>query len=363
MLQRWALPQAPGFIALRPNRSGQPGTVFPAPRLFGWHSAWRSGRVPALPYPSEERFSVFYTTATICVILSMQPTPALHLRNRFLLSSVWGPPHSSAIAPASGIASTSVLHQRVIPNPSGDLFSSNNLDWLHASISIDSDGRDALDCQLRLLDRSEAEIALITALAHEDEQVKLFMTLPGVDFPIAQAILAAFGDISRFDSPNKAAAISDSSPPPINPATSAITDASPSRAALTHAGCSRKPLSISTDILDLSAISSGKSRKRKTEMSPVSPAPGNSRSLPGICSPITSLTATLNPTPSIRSSLGYESLPPAPSGPSVFPKDLNAPKSTVPVSPRAAFQDSIESTSSTRSPRCRRRRSSKLRCR
>ena len=104
----------------------------------------------------------------------------------------------------------SILHQRLIPNPSGDLFSVNNLDWLRSSISIDTDGRDALDCQLRLLDHAEAEIVISTAklapLAYKDEQVKLLMTLPGVDFPIAQAILAAFGDISRFDSPSKAAA-------------------------------------------------------------------------------------------------------------------------------------------------------------
>ena len=43
-----------------------------------------------------------------------------------------------------------------------------------------ADGRDALDCQLRLLEHAEAEIALIiaklAALAHEDEQVKLLMT-------------------------------------------------------------------------------------------------------------------------------------------------------------------------------------------
>lgn len=104
----------------------------------------------------------------------------------------------------------SILHQRLIPNPSGDLFSVNNLSWLRSAISIDQDGRDALDCQLRLLDQIESEIALLTAklaaLAYEDPQVQLLMTLPGVDFTVAQSILAAFGDISRFDSADKAAA-------------------------------------------------------------------------------------------------------------------------------------------------------------
>jgi hypothetical protein len=104
----------------------------------------------------------------------------------------------------------SILHQRLIPNPSGDLFSTKNLTWLRSSISIDPDGRDALDRQLRLLEQIEAEITRLTAqlaqLAWRDPQVKLLMTLPGVDFTVAQAILAVFGDISRFDSADKAAA-------------------------------------------------------------------------------------------------------------------------------------------------------------
>ena len=104
----------------------------------------------------------------------------------------------------------SILHQRLIPNPAGKLFSHENLTWLRTGISIDADGRDALDCQLRLLDQCETEILAITAklakLAYQDKQVQLLMTLPGVDFPIAQSIVAAFGDIARFDSPNQAAA-------------------------------------------------------------------------------------------------------------------------------------------------------------
>jgi len=104
----------------------------------------------------------------------------------------------------------SILHQRLIPNPAGDLFNVGNLAWLRSSISIDPDGRDALDCQLRLLDLIEAEIETLNAklatLAHQDKQVQLLMTLPGIDFTVAQAIFAAFGDIARFDSADKAAA-------------------------------------------------------------------------------------------------------------------------------------------------------------
>ncbi len=104
----------------------------------------------------------------------------------------------------------SILHQRLIPAPAGDLFSKANLAWLRSSITIDNDGRAALDCQLRLLDQIETETQQITnvlaALAYQDPQVQLLMTLPGVDFPIAQALLAAFGDIHRFASGDKAAA-------------------------------------------------------------------------------------------------------------------------------------------------------------
>jgi transposase len=102
------------------------------------------------------------------------------------------------------------LHQRLIPAPGGDLFSLHNLQWLRCSITIDEDGRQALDRQLRLLDQIEAELLLLTdklaQLAYLDNQVQLLMTLPGIDFAIAQAILAAFGDITRFSSANKAAA-------------------------------------------------------------------------------------------------------------------------------------------------------------
>jgi transposase len=102
------------------------------------------------------------------------------------------------------------LHQRLIPAPGGDLFSPHNLQWLRCSITIDEDGRQALDRQLRLLDQIEAELLLLTdklaQLAYQDNQVQLLMTLPGIDFAIAQAILAAFGDITRFSSANKAAA-------------------------------------------------------------------------------------------------------------------------------------------------------------
>jgi transposase len=102
-----------------------------------------------------------------------------------------------------------VLHHRLLDPPCPDLFSQRGLQWL-AGVEMDSQGRAAIDRQLRLLAQVEQEIAALNAdlarLAHQTPQVKLLMTLPGVDFAVAHTILAALGDISRFPSADQAAA-------------------------------------------------------------------------------------------------------------------------------------------------------------
>ena len=105
----------------------------------------------------------------------------------------------------------SVLHQRLIEAPTGDLFSGKNLAWLKALPleSLDSFGRDSLDRHLRQLDRVDQELAALTAQiavhAHQTPAIKLLMTLPGVDFTVAETLLAALGDLSRFPTADKAA--------------------------------------------------------------------------------------------------------------------------------------------------------------
>jgi hypothetical protein len=102
-----------------------------------------------------------------------------------------------------------VLHQRLIPAPSGDLFSQRNLEWLAAQ-PLDPDGRAALDCNLRLLAHIEGELDIfnreLAAHAYQSETVKLLMTLPGVDVAVAETLLAALGDVSRFPTADQAAA-------------------------------------------------------------------------------------------------------------------------------------------------------------
>jgi transposase len=102
-----------------------------------------------------------------------------------------------------------LLHQRLIAAPEGDLFTPGNLLWLR-TLELDSFGRAALDRQLRLLDQVQLEISQVNdalaAHAYRSPAVKLLMTLPGVDFAVAETVLAALGDVTRFPSSDRAAA-------------------------------------------------------------------------------------------------------------------------------------------------------------
>jgi len=102
-----------------------------------------------------------------------------------------------------------VLHQQLISAPKGDLFSRANLAWLEA-LQIDPRARESLNRHLRQLVHIESEIGLLrdelAAKAWEDPRARLLMTLPGVDFTVAMALLAALGDFSRFPDADRAAA-------------------------------------------------------------------------------------------------------------------------------------------------------------
>jgi transposase len=102
-----------------------------------------------------------------------------------------------------------VLHQRLIEAPQGDLFSPRNLRWL-ARQTLDPQGQESLERHLRQLAGVEAELQLLedrlAREAHHDPRAKLLMTLPGVDFTVAQALLSALGDVDRFPDGNRAAA-------------------------------------------------------------------------------------------------------------------------------------------------------------
>jgi transposase len=101
----------------------------------------------------------------------------------------------------------SVLAMRLIEAPL-DLFASKNLEWLK-TVEIDVQGRMLIDSDLRQLEFLDKEIALLdqelAERGHANEQVKLLMTLPGVDVGTAEAMLAAWGDAKRFSSGDSAA--------------------------------------------------------------------------------------------------------------------------------------------------------------
>lgn len=102
-----------------------------------------------------------------------------------------------------------VLHQRLLTAPAGDLFAPASLRWLK-QLELDAPGRESLDRHLRHLALVETEIAdqraALARQAYADPRVKLLMTLPGVDFTVAQSLLAAWGDIERFPTAPQAAA-------------------------------------------------------------------------------------------------------------------------------------------------------------
>lgn len=106
----------------------------------------------------------------------------------------------------------SVLAMRLLVPPGGtSLFGRHGLAWLKSLSDdvLDADGRMMIDSDLKLLEAVEEQIAefdrRLAELAWQDERVKLLMTIPGVSVVVAQALVAAFGDISRFRTADQAA--------------------------------------------------------------------------------------------------------------------------------------------------------------
>ncbi len=101
------------------------------------------------------------------------------------------------------------LAVRLIVPPGGRLFEDGGVEWLR-QVEIDETGRLMIDCELKLHEAIDAEIAALDAelarRGYADDRVKLLMTLPGVDVTVAESLLAALGDVTRFASGAKAAA-------------------------------------------------------------------------------------------------------------------------------------------------------------
>jgi transposase len=102
----------------------------------------------------------------------------------------------------------SVLHQRLI-QPPAELFGKQGRAWLQA-LELPALARGEIDTLLRLLDalalEQQAVRDEVNRSSFASEEIKLLMTLPGVDVTVAHALMAAIGQIQRFDSPEKLAA-------------------------------------------------------------------------------------------------------------------------------------------------------------
>ncbi|MGY3690173.1 transposase [Bradyrhizobium sp. USDA 3240] len=101
----------------------------------------------------------------------------------------------------------SILHAHLIPKcPHADLFNGRGRAWLAAQ-PLPDDERAAIDRHVRELDRLAEDLALldreIAQDAIDDSAVNRLMTITGVNLAVAAGIVAAIGDISRFNGPQK----------------------------------------------------------------------------------------------------------------------------------------------------------------
>jgi len=90
--------------------------------------------------------------------------------------------------------------------PEYDLFSKRGIVWLR-QLPLTEEEALTRDSDLRLLEQTEIEILeleeRLVREAWQDEKVRLVMSIPGIDYTVAQTCLAAIGDISRFPSAEK----------------------------------------------------------------------------------------------------------------------------------------------------------------
>jgi transposase len=101
----------------------------------------------------------------------------------------------------------SILHSHLIPScPHADLCGARGRAWLFHQ-NLPEDERLAVERHLREFDRLGEDLKVIerdlARSALGDEGVKRLMTIPGVDMVVALAIVAAIGDVGRFEQSQK----------------------------------------------------------------------------------------------------------------------------------------------------------------
>ena len=100
---------------------------------------------------------------------------------------------------------------RLIETPDW-LFSKSGVQWLEQQVQcgmLDEEARLMMTSDLTLMNQLQEQIdrfdSWLAQDAWQDERVRLLMTMPGVDVTVAEALLAALGDITRFKTPQQAA--------------------------------------------------------------------------------------------------------------------------------------------------------------
>lgn len=100
-----------------------------------------------------------------------------------------------------------ILHAHLIPKcPHADLFNQRGRAWLGRQ-DLPDDERQAIDRHLRELNQLGEDLAVldreIAETAIDDGAVKRLMTITGVNLTVATSLMAAIGDIGRFNDPGK----------------------------------------------------------------------------------------------------------------------------------------------------------------
>jgi transposase len=100
-----------------------------------------------------------------------------------------------------------ILHAHLIAKcPHADLFNGRGRDWL-ARQPVPDDERLAIERHVRELDRLAEDLAIldrqIAENALDDSAIGRLLTITGVNLTVATGLMAAIGDITRFQSPEK----------------------------------------------------------------------------------------------------------------------------------------------------------------
>ena len=100
-----------------------------------------------------------------------------------------------------------ILHAHLIPLcPHADLFNRRGRDWLKRQ-PLPDDERLAIEQHVRELDRLGEDLELLERQVAEgalnDQAIKRLITITGVNLTVAAGLVAAIGDIGRFQSPQK----------------------------------------------------------------------------------------------------------------------------------------------------------------